>query len=420
MICNSIYSQRVIQEFEMNEGGHFTSNRELIRSKIDNLNAMLTECMDRRSFCENIDLVSFGTTFQRLYEYIDRYVKRLQRRLVPDQNQVEGTMKQIKVKTHRNLEVLIENGDDFIRDYALFTRQSSGSRGCILLKVQNLNFVRWIYGAPTAQSVLVLMEKQLTEMCKETSMRIRVYAKDPEKGQFVVLCPPKTHFLSFEAFCFQMTRIRYNIPKFWSPIEYRLVEPIDCGKINNEEQQRQDRSPSMMIEGKSGMNKKENRRSLIRSLSKIIKPKHVHNVAVKSRSNASSGHLAVEQLMFEENDDAASVSFLEPNGNDENFNVLNRKKKAYSPKQYRYRDDKEAKYKAKCKALRTVFVTVAGAYNEGSGCMEYYERCEEVQYRLEEGLQKRNNMGSAYPLQMEEAFDPNKICVVKKYNTGSL
>ena len=279
-----------------------------------------------------------------------------------------------------------------------------------------MNFVRWIYGAPTAQSVLGLLEKQLAAMCKESTMRIQVYAKDPEQGQFVLLCPPKVHFLQFEAFCFSMTRIRFNVPTFWSPIEYRLADQVqlgDPGDVHREPLQQHDRSPSMMIEGKSGMQKREKRLSLMRSLSNMIRPKQI----------ASPSHLAVEQrLLFEENDDAASVSFLEPIGNDENMNVLNRKKPAHSPKLYRhrFREDKEAEYTAKCKALKNVFVTVCGAFNEGSGSMEYYDRCEELQCRVQEGMQKRNPNGSGYPLRLAEEFDPNKICVVKKYSTGSM
>ena len=76
----------------------------------------------------------------------------------------------------------------------------------------------------------------------------------------------------------------------------------------------------MVIEWKLGIQKRESRRSLIRSLSKLVGSKH----------SASISQLAVKQPIFEENDDAVSMSFLGPygGGHDENLNVLNRKKQS--------------------------------------------------------------------------------------------
>ena len=55
-----MYSQRMVQEFEMNEGSHVYLGNDIdskikIKSKIDDLNQMLSECVTKKYLCQNAE-----------------------------------------------------------------------------------------------------------------------------------------------------------------------------------------------------------------------------------------------------------------------------------------------------------------------------------------------------------------------------
>jgi len=252
--------------------------------------------------------------------------------------------------------ILIQNYDDFIRDYSHFVNgQAVGNRGCILIKIENLRFVQSIFGIDCLDTIRQSIEAQMISICQQCECNLAIY--NTQNSNFVILCAPMIRlfvFEQFEIFCLLLTRIAFDIPSDWRPNHHSFALD-DCPKqLIGADNEFYGISPSEEIEGKSKKNKlqknndkKEKKRTkfLAKSLSKIKK-----NIQ-KSK--------AVNVVSFDDN--AASASEDSKEENDENFNVLN----VPMPKS---------------KLIEQVFVSVCGVFGEQK--CEFYEECDRLQNKL--------------------------------------
>eukprot|EP01083_Nonionella_stella_P015251 42670_1 len=398
--------QQIVQEYEMNKGGHLKEgNKTEIKSKIDALNMILTECVSKKYLCDNKHCASFLRKYERLYEYMNHYVQQLQNKMMSHEgrNQLIENVKQ-------KVNIVMENEDAFIRDYALFNHAKpirDRGQGCILIKIENIKFCNWFYGNVCATSIIKLMEKKLMSLCNDNAMyhnyeyKIRIYHNNTNArgSQYVILCSQNMRLNQFKSFCLLLGRITYTIPKFWEPIcsSMNINEYNKCMKLRPPDRMKNngfyERSPSQEIEGRPRKKKPRKHTLLTRSLSKIIKMKSTKNVCEDRRVFLSHGY----------NDDAASISHeRDENVNNENCDLSNKC----------VQKNRNA-YLMKCKELKSVFVTVCGVFSDNATNIEYYEECEKVQTKLNDKLLPISGDGTR-PLQWLEGFDMNDICVVKK------
>eukprot|EP01084_Bolivina_argentea_P118887 210883_1 len=157
--------QKIIQEFEMNGGCHIKKgNNSEIQYKIDDLNQLLTECVAKKYLCQHIGCVSFINKYEKIYNYIDHYIKTLQNKMVSEKKQPLNEGRKINNGgniQNRKFNMVIENRDMFICDYSLFTHEEAiGNRGCIVVTIKNINFCKWFYGGVCTNTVINLIEKK--------------------------------------------------------------------------------------------------------------------------------------------------------------------------------------------------------------------------------------------------------------------
>ena len=358
----------------MNEGHHVARNKSAMQAKRAALKATRSECAAKRERCvQHADCAALLELLDRLSVLIERYIEKLRRRMSSGlaQAQMEGRKKRMQVAPQRrNHHILVESEEDLLRDYALFCNLN-WKRGLILLRVQNIQFVRALHGKTAVDSTVALLERQLLALCKEKAFAIRIYAN---KSGYVLLCYPDTHFLDFEAFCFALTSVKFAVPASWTPMPLAMSELDKVKAVAVELDAFDDRSPSLMIEGSKrkpcAKKQKSSKLSLVRSLSSLMR-----------RGDEN------------QNDDAAS------DVNDENCNVQNRL----------HCGDREC-----AQQLKTVFVSVCGAFAESAKHVEFYEKCELLRKEMEGRFAKRNENG-ACPLQLIEQLGPNDVVSVQKY-----
>ena len=400
----------MVQEYEMNEGNHININNIKIKAKINELNKILTECVSKKYIASNKECTLFLMKYEKLYVYVDKYVNKLKSRILSHQ-QTEG----INYRNNRimiskeNVNVLVETHNDFIRDYLeLFTyknnrnkfsgRNDSVSRGCILIKLENISFVKWFYGDNKTNLIVDLMEKQMMAASNNYSIlnrckyKIRIYhgIKDDE---YIILVSPTITFQEFKCFCLHLGKIRFNVPKSWKPISFSPQNKLFCEQ-NHDFMDINDEfygiSPSKEIEGISGRNRNKNHGN------KKRKGRKKYDIQ-KSKSFASFFRRNKSKSKVKDNDDAASIVSMNDYGenNDENMdnNNINIKYKEYMKQ---------------CKELKEVFVTVCGAFSDKIDC-EYYEKCELLQRKLCNKLRPKDKDESR-PLQVS-----NQIFMIDQF-----
>lgn len=408
----------------MNHGNHINKNDEKIRLKIDELNNILTECVSKKYICSDNKCVLFINKYDKIYNYIDHYINQLKSKILSHQDN-EGTKnKNLVMVATKSVNILIETQDDFIRDYVYFTndKPKNAARGCILINLENINFVRLFYGNDNADFIIDLMERKLIAICNDNSIynrckyKIRVYAKNYNqygRKEYIILVTSRINLQEFESFCTGLSQIRYNIPKVWKPISFTNQDNVKkYGKLLIENEETMDDiygiSPSKGIEGNcknnqeakksdNKTNKKGKRMSIVNSLSRLIKYKSV------SKSNDECKN-EIQNIVAYDNDDAASIS-IESEPNDENVNIINHSNNL------NHNDGKKG-YTKKCEQLKTVFTTACGIFNDGSNNnIEYFEKCEMLQKRLKKRLPRDCGKG---PSQLSNLLDSNDTCLIQK------